>query len=148
MSGSDPREGGCLCGAVRSAATDVPDHMHACHCTICRRISGSLTLSVAVPHSAMRIEGEQHVVTYTSSPWAARSFCGRCGAGLWYRVTVGDAATADYILSAGTLDDLSGLVLTQEIYVEMKPDGFALAGDHRRLTGAEFEATLTDNSEE
>lgn len=143
----EPREGGCLCGAVRYTVTELPDHMHACHCSMCRRISGSATLSVAVPQSAIRIEGEAHVVTYASSDWAGRSFCGRCGAGLWYRLHDSVAADSDYIISAGTLDDLSGLTLTKEIYVDRKPEGYAFAGTHPRLTAAEFEATLQTDSE-
>jgi hypothetical protein len=138
MPDPDLREGGCLCGAVRYAAMDVPHHLHACHCGICRKISGSATISVAVPHAAMQIKGEESIVTYASSDWAARSFCGRCGVGLWYRSTGDDAAS--YIISAGTLDDPSGMVLSKEIYVDCKPDGYAFAGDHPRLTGAEFEA--------
>jgi len=148
VSGTDAREGGCLCGAVRYSLAEVPQHMHACHCSICRKISGSATLSVAVPASAIRISGEAQVVTYVSSEWAARSFCARCGAGLWYRLTGEGAKDADYILSAGTLDDLRGLVLDREIYVDSKPDGYAFAGDHPRLTGAEFEATLTATAAE
>jgi hypothetical protein len=145
MSSMGPREGGCQCGTVRYVAAELDDHMHACHCSICRRISGLATLSVTVPFAAMQIRGEEHVVVYTSSDWATRAFCGRCGSGLWYRLNGEDA---DFILSAGTLDDLSGLTLTQEIHVEMKPQGYAFAGDHPRLTGAEFEATLTMQAKE
>jgi hypothetical protein len=145
MTSIGPRKGGCLCGAVRFVAATLPDHMHACHCSICRRISGSVMVSLNVPRDAMQIEGAENVIVYTSSDWATRSFCGRCGAGLWYRL-VGD--DADYIIAAGTLDDMSGLKLTKEIYVEGKPDGYAFAGDHPRLTGAEFEATLNANAEE
>ena len=148
MPATDIREGGCLCGAVRYAITQVPHHMHACHCGICRKISGSATISFYVPHDAIRLEGRQHIVSYASSDWAERSFCGRCGAGLWYRLTEGDAEKADYILSAGTLDDLTGLVLSKEIYVDRKPDGYAFAGDHPRLTEAEFMATLHANPKE
>ncbi len=140
MSVISERKGGCLCGAVRFVAADVPDHMHACHCSICRKISGSATMCVNVPFAGMRVTGAEAVVTYASSDWAARSFCGRCGTPLWYRLT-GDAE-ADYSLSAGTLDDLTGLVLNGEIYVDSKPAGYAYAGDHPRLTEAEFMATL------
>ena len=93
----------------------------------------------------MRITGEEHIVTYASSDWAARSFCGRCGTGLWWRLT---EAEAIYVVSAGTLDDPRGLVLTKEIYVDCKPDGYAFAGDHPRLTCAEFEATWNENAGE
>ncbi len=148
MSGTDPRQGGCLCGAVRYLVAEVPHHMHACHCSICRRISGSATLSVEVPQAAIQIEGQENVISYASSDWATRAFCGRCGSGLWYRLAETYAADAPYILSAGTLDDPSGLVLAKEIYIDCKPDGYTFSGDHPRLTGAEFEATLNANSEE
>jgi len=141
MSATDVRRGGCQCGAVRYAVTGLPHDLHACHCTTCRRISGAATMSVTVPASSMAITGGEAVVSYQSSDWAARSFCGRCGTGLWQRLTVVD--DGDYFLSAGTLDDLTGLVLTQEIYIDRKPDGYAFAGSHPRLTAAEFEATLT-----
>jgi len=135
-----PRAGGCHCRAVRFVAGTVPAHLHACHCTICRRIAGSMTLSVSIPAAALRVEGAEAIAVYASSDWAERAFCARCGTGLWYRLT-GDP-DADHIISAGTLDDLTGLVLDREIYIDRKPPGYALAGDHPRLTGAEFEATL------
>ncbi len=140
-----PREGGCLCGAVRYVATQLPDHLHACHCGNCRRISGSATISVVVPYSGMRITGVEHVGVYTSSDWATRSFCTRCGSGLWYR-SIGDEAA--FVISVGTLDDPTGLTLAKEIYVDCKPDGYAFAGDHPRLTRAEFEATWNENAGE
>lgn len=142
------RSGGCLCGAVRYVAAEMPDHMHACHCSMCRRTSGSVSLSVVVPFAEMRIAGAEHVTTYPSSDWAARSFCARCGSGLWYRLTAPDAATADYFLSVGTLDDANGLTLSEEIHIDGKPDGYAFAGNHSRLTAAEFEARLAANSKE
>jgi hypothetical protein len=139
------RMGRCLCGAVRYVASAMPDHLSACHCGNCRRISGSATISVAVPYRSMRIEGVENVGVYTSSDWATRSFCKLCGSGLWYR-SIGDDAA--YVISAGTLDDLTGMMLTQEIYVDCKPHGYAFAGDHPRLTRAEFEATWNENVEE
>lgn len=142
------RSGGCLCGAVRYVVEDLPGHMHACHCSMCRRTTGSVSLSVVVPFAAMRVDGGEHVIAYRSSDWATRSFCGRCGSSLWYRLTEPDAATADYYLSLGTLDDGNGVALTREIHIDGKPDGYAFAGDHTRLTGAEFEATLTASPEE
>ena len=145
---SGERTGGCLCGAVRYVAAELPDHMHACHCSMCRRTSGGASFSVMVPAAAMQVSGAEHVTTYASSDWAARSFCARCGSGLWYRLTQPDAATADYCLSVGTLDDANGLPLTREIYIDTKPDGYAFAGTHSRLTGAEFEALLQANPEE
>ena len=79
---------------------------------------------------------------------SARSFCSRCGSSLWYRLTAPDAVTTDYFLSAGTLDDANGVLLSEEIYIDGKPDGYAFAGEHSKLTGAEFEAKLAANPKE
>jgi hypothetical protein len=34
--------GGCLCGTVRYTAKQAPTAAHYCHCSICRRQSGSV----------------------------------------------------------------------------------------------------------
>ena len=137
-----PRTGECLCGAVRLDLSRLRAEIHACHCENCRRQTGSCTMSVMVPHDAIKVRGAEYVTTFASSAWATRSFCNRCGSSLWYRLTKPDPATADYYISAGLLDDLSGLRLTQEIYIDRKPEGWAFAGDAEKLTGAEFEALV------
>jgi hypothetical protein len=38
---SDPREGGCACGAVRYRLTSEPLFTHCCHCLNCQRQTGS-----------------------------------------------------------------------------------------------------------
>ena len=48
--------GGCLCGAVRYACDDEPGTAGYCHCSDCRRVSGSaFGVSVPVAASAFRI---------------------------------------------------------------------------------------------
>ena len=37
----EPREGGCLCGAVRYRVTNAPFRTSVCHCTFCQRRTGS-----------------------------------------------------------------------------------------------------------
>jgi hypothetical protein len=37
----------------------------------------------------------------------------------------------------GTFDDLSDFILTSEIFIDRKPDAYALAGEHPRLTEVE-----------
>lgn len=134
------RTGECLCGAVRLELSQLRSDVHACHCENCRRQTGSCTISVMAPHDAISIRGAEYITTFASSAWATRSFCSRCGSSLWYRLTKPDPVTAEYYVSAGVLDDVSDLLLTQEIYVDRKPAGWAFAGEHERLTGDEFEA--------
>ena len=128
------QSGGCLCGAVRYTLRNAPAGFGACHCTICQRISGGINLAFNVEAADIEITGAEAVRTYRSSEWAERSFCGTCGTNLWYR-SLGE--NAGYSLGLGTLDDKKGMVLDREICVETKPDCYALAGDHPRLTSAE-----------
>lgn len=141
------RDGRCLCGGVRFHLSRLPADLHACHCDNCRRISGICSLSVKIAADDITITGGDLVVSYPSSDWASRSFCSRCGSGLWFRITAdSDPQAADYYLSAGLLDDRDGLRLVQEIYVDRKPDGYAFAGPTEQLTGAEFEARLAGHA--
>jgi len=132
----DTRTGGCLCGAVRFEARLEGTDLGACHCGMCRRWSGAATVSLPVKADAMRIDGEDAVRAYRSSDWAERCFCGICGSSLWYRVTL-PGGPHDYIISAGLMDDLSRLHLAHEIHIDRKPDAWAFAGAHARLTEAE-----------
>lgn len=135
------RSGRCLCGAVSVQMRDLGADLHACHCESCRRNNGALSMTVMVPADALTLSGEEWVESYISSEWASRSFCRRCGSPLWYRMNEPDS---DYYLSAGLLDDLSGLRLTQEIYIDRKPDAWSFADHTEKLTGAEVEALYAD----
>lgn len=136
------RTGGCLCGAVRYRAALPSGHVHACHCGTCRRWAGGPALALAAPADAVTFDGAENLSHYASSEWAERVFCKTCGTHLYFRVTADGPAKGEYSLSAGTLDDLSGLSLSQEIYVDAKPACYAFAGDQPRLTEAEFLASI------
>lgn len=139
------RSGRCLCGGVRFHVSRLPADLHACHCDNCRRITGICSLAVKIAAQDITITGDDLVASYPSSDWASRSFCSRCGSGLWFRMTA-EPEAADYYLSAGLLDNRNGLRLVEEIYVDRKPDGYAFAGPAERLTGADFEARLAGHA--
>ncbi|WP_128253158.1 GFA family protein [Falsirhodobacter deserti] len=133
--------GHCLCGTVRVTLTDAPAEMHACHCEICRR-QGLIGFSVQVPEGEISISGDT-IRTYASSDWGHRAFCGTCGTNLWFRLNEG----GPYFLSPGLLDDMTGLALADEIFIDRKPAGYALAGERPRLTGDEFYKMIASSSE-
>ncbi len=128
--------GKCLCGAVRYTAEDVSTDVHACHCGMCRRWSGGPALAVQV--GPVTFEDEEHLVRYQSSDWAERGFCRQCGSGLFYRIR----ETGDYVFWMGSFDDQEAFSLVGEIYVDEKPQAYDFAGEHPRLTGAEFLASM------
>ena len=69
--------GGCLCGAVRYQVDGNPLRTGLCHCSDCRRESGSSFTSFAHwPRNTFSYYGE-------ISTYAGRSFCPRCGGRLF-----------------------------------------------------------------
>jgi hypothetical protein len=93
MSVSTVRSGGCLCGAVRYEVHGLPYQSGLCHCTICRKITGSAFSATANWHQTdFNFSGE--ITTY-----AGRSFCPMCGSRLFFLLKEG----VEVFL--GTLDD-------------------------------------------
>lgn len=132
------RQGGCMCGAVRFTATEVPATFGACHCEMCRRWTGSALLAISVPEASIRWEGEAQIRTLQSSDWAERCWCGRCGSILYFRFTSGPRSQDGTIdLSIGLFDNPDGLEFSSEIFIDHKTDAFAYAGDRKRLTRAD-----------
>ncbi len=128
--------GGCLCGKVRYRAIGVESDYHVCHCGMCRRVSGGPGFATGV--AALKFDNETDLGRYDSSDWAERGFCRRCGSTIFYRLKSADG----YHLWIGTLDDQSKLRLVGEIFIDDKPPGYALAGDHPRMTGEQFMAMV------
>ncbi|HMO06408.1 MAG TPA: GFA family protein [Paracoccaceae bacterium] len=127
------RTGGCLCGAVRYVARLPGPEFGACHCAMCRRWTGSALLGISVPSGDIEWQGAGHIALRQTSAWAERAWCRECGTGLWFRVTDDGPYSGSHELPIGTLDDASGLVMANEIYIDHKPDSFAYAGEGRKL---------------
>lgn len=128
--------GHCLCGAVRFTAAELGS-FGICHCKMCQRWSGAAHFGVTVARDDMKIEGEEYISTFKSSPIASRYFCSKCGSGLWSRYEGDDGSAGDYELNIGLLDNPNSITLRREIFIDCKPDSYALAGDHERLSEAE-----------
>ena len=77
--------GGCQCGAVRYIVKGEPQHTALCHCEGCRKSAGAPMMGWAAFAEADFAVTQGVPVTYNSSGAAMRSFCGRCGTGLFYR---------------------------------------------------------------
>lgn len=131
------KSGSCLCGAVTFEIANAPKTTGACHCSMCRKWSGGVFLGVQVAPENLTIKGEDNIATYTSSPWAERAFCRTCGTSLFYRLTAEGPHQGLCHFGIGTLDDPTGIALTEEIFIDEKPDGYAFANATHKMTGAE-----------
>ena len=77
--------GGCLCGGVRFELT-LPFHRaNHCHCSRCRKHSGTFGLTQArVRREGFRLlQGEDLLRVFRPRGWAAKVFCSRCGSSLF-----------------------------------------------------------------
>ena len=95
--------GGCQCGAVRYASSQLMDNAHICHCRMCQKAVGNVFAAlVGAPNDTLVwTRGEPSV--FASSDLADRGFCAACGTPLFYR-SVGGTRTG---LTIGSLDDPS-----------------------------------------
>lgn len=83
-----PIRGRCACGGVRLVLTPPTVFASHCHCESCRRSHAApLVTWTAVAEAAFTVaSGAELLVAYASSPGVTRSFCGRCGTQLVYRM--------------------------------------------------------------
>ena len=92
--------GGCMCGRVRYTANVEDDEAYLCHCRMCQRSSGNISLAMKnVKKADVRWEGQPDY--YQSSPIARRGFCSVCGTSLTFEYP--DSDKMDLIV--GTFDD-------------------------------------------
>lgn len=134
--------GKCACGAIGYTVRKDTSEVGPCHCATCRAWTGGVFMGLQAGKDEVAFEGEEHLSIWKSSDWAERGFCSKCGSSMFYRLTMPGPHQGDYHLGAGTLDDWTGLTFAGEIYVDKKPDLYAFAGDHPRMTEAEFMASI------
>lgn len=143
------KSGGCLCGAVRFDARNVPDTFSICHCEWCRRWTGSALLEVSVKTEDLTWKGTDNIAFHASSDWAERAWCKVCGTNLYFRHTKEDKWFGSTDVPIGIFDDATGFTLNYEIFIDHKPDSYAITGSdqgarHKQLTRAQVLAINPD----
>jgi hypothetical protein len=121
--------GSCLCGGVRFEIARAVGPFELCHCSRCRKVSGSAFVPwlFARREDFRLLQGEELIRRYEAPlrdkpPPYRTSFCGRCGSpvpdptreGPWFE------------LHAGVLDDDPGLRPERHILVEAKSSWFTI----------------------
>lgn len=109
--------GGCACGAIRYEVTEEPIFQLICHCTDCRKASGSAfaeVLLVATDRlSMLGREPKFHSVKADSGRTISRGFCDTCGSPIMAQRQ--DAPQLAFI-QAGSLDDPMVFKPAVEVY--------------------------------
>lgn len=123
MSGeAEVHTGGCACDAVRYRVEGDMRPVVACHCSQCRKAFTNYGAFSAARRGDLSIENMEEVTWFESSPGVRRGFCRRCGGALFW-----DRAGNDFVsLSAGSLDQPSGLRQVRHIFMDDKADFYEI----------------------
>ena len=118
--------GSCLCGAVAYEFDCEPRVVVNCHCSACRKATGSSFATwLLVPLAQFRwSSGREPLREFASSDHARRLFCERCGS------TMGNLTTrrpALMHLAAGTLDRAPVFQVAFHGYVASKAPWHAIS---------------------
>jgi len=131
--------GGCLCGGVRFEVDRVTGPFELCHCSRCRRVSGSAFVAgLGARVEDFRWVSGAELIRRFEAPILERppaytvAFCSRCGS----HVPSPDGEHGSFEISAGLLDDDPGLRPDKHIFVDRGSDWFAIEDDLPRFTKA------------
>jgi hypothetical protein len=124
--------GGCLCAGVRYRIDGKLGPIVQCHCSMCRKASGSAFAANASVRAEVFsiVAGAELVTEYESSPGKFRAFCSRCGSPLYARWT---AFPGIRRVRLGTLDDDPGTRPIASAHVESRAPWHAIEDSLERF---------------
>lgn len=126
--GEKPRilEGGCYCGAVRYTVPDEFLYALNCHCSNCRRTTGSAFKPLAgIERQKVTVSrGEGKLLLYGDAV-GYDAHCGECGSLLFSQVRDGEYAH----VALGTLHDAPSIRPERHIFVGSKAPWFTITDD-------------------
>lgn len=121
-------EGSCVCGAVKYSITPPYLAFQYCHCSRCRKASGSAhAANLFVPAAQLRFSDGESLVRRFELPDArywSHTFCERCGSALPWLTRTGKA----YVVPAGTLDGDPGVRPERSIFHASRSPWFVEPG--------------------
>ncbi len=123
-------KGGCLCGDVRYTVADEFDYALICHCSQCRRATGSAFKPFGgIARDKLKVTRGK--VRRFGSASTHNAHCHSCGSLLYSIVQRGKMAHVTY----GTLTDAPSLKPTAHIFVASKAPWYEILDDLPRHDG-------------
>jgi hypothetical protein len=95
--------GGCACGRIRFAARIDSNDAYLCHCRMCQRATGSISIAF-VNVKQVDVEWDHEPDWYESSAIAKRPYCRECGTSLGFQFREG---SENMDLTVAAFDDPS-----------------------------------------
>jgi hypothetical protein len=122
--------GGCLCGAVRYEVDGPLRGVVICHCRRCRHTHGHTAAYTACASADLVLLSAGGLSWYVAEG-RSRGFCSGCGSSLFWHKEGTDRTS----ISAGTLDEPTGLHTIAQIHVTDQGDYYAIADEGERHPG-------------
>ncbi len=133
--------GGCLCGATKFEVERFVGPFELCHCSRCRKASGSAFASmIGVAATDFKwISGREEIVVFEASvieraPGYQTAFCRHCGSPM----PVPDSRDEWFEVPAGVLEAAPGLTPDRHIFVDCGSAWHEIADDLPQLTKKEL----------
>jgi hypothetical protein len=128
-------KGGCLCGKVRYTVTGPFSAFHICHCSQCRRSTGSAHAS-NIFTTADRLEwlsGEDQITGFIPDEpdVISKSFCSYCGSLVPYI----SAKSGKLIIPAGSLSEDPGIRPDDNIFWGDRADWYDTVSQTPKFEG-------------
>ena len=123
--------GSCLCNKVKIQVPDKFEYVGNCHCSECRKFSGSAFATAAgVDFSEFRItEGDEFVAYYHKTEDTVLGFCRNCGSNLFSK----KLASKKYNIRLGILDDAPTQKPAFHIFVGSKAPWYDINDDLKQF---------------
>jgi len=123
-------EGGCLCGAIRYRVLVEPFAADYCHCSICRKQTGSVVVAW-MDFKSEQVQWLKGQLTYFhSSEFVKRGFCQQCGS----TVTFGDSRYQQYTtLTIASLDNANLVKPSYHIHTDDQVSWLTIQDDCKRF---------------
>lgn len=123
--------GSCLCGAVRFKVEGAFEHFYLCHCSYCRKDTGSAHAANLFSSTAdlAWLSGQEHVRAFNLPQTRhTKCFCLVCGSALPY------SSATMLVVPAGSLDTQPAVIADANIFTASRA-----AWDHNLECAPSFE---------
>lgn len=120
-------QGSCLCGSIQFSVDGELSEFGYCHCTSCRKASGSAYgANIGVDKANLQLNDPNgHLKEYESSPGKTRSFCGHCGSPIYAYL---QSNPEQIRIRLGSLDTPLGKTAKAHTFVSQKADWDVIEG--------------------
>ncbi|MFD2176728.1 GFA family protein [Veronia pacifica] len=110
--------GKCLCGNVEFSIDGHLPHLYQCHCSLCRKLSGSSsdTATFLNKEQFSWLKGESMINSFKTETGYRSDFCSKCGSNVPHLMDNGK----QFWIPAGLLDGTGKSQIAAHLFVESK----------------------------